>query len=275
MNSLNNPERDGVFAQPADLHMEEGDKPSVEGLVLTCDDYKDHDGLVTVAQPDRLVKIYARGVQKETSKNRRLVMPFSKVHFNYDPHYSRDFLFLINGHVIDSWWKCSNLLEEQTMSDLLVRMIRRHGITPEIYYDLEQFWKNAHEGKSEDAWLAACKAAVELLKEAGVVMNVDECVMCQRTDQIAGVSMMEGGFVCVDHLGINPLWSKEDLILLRRLVRFPLRRLYKQDLRPHSHALFIYLLDWYEYTTQARLRSLSFLKTLCKERIETGLPLHS
>ena len=86
--------------------------------------------------------------------------------------------------------------------------------------------------------------------------------------------MMEGGFVCVDHLGINPLWPKEDLILLRRLVRFPLRRLYKQDLRPHSHALFIYLLDWYEYTTQSRLRSLSFLKTLCEERIETGLPLH-
>lgn len=269
MNSRNN-----SFSSSAELISSTEAKPFVEGLVISSMDYKDADAIVTVAMPNELVEILARGVQKETSKNRRLVMPFSRSHFNYEPKYSRDLLFLINGHVMDSWWKCAQSLEIQALSDLICRLIVQLGITPEIYEDLERFWQSAHEGKEADALLCACKALVELLRIAGVVMNVDECVVCGRQNRIASVSMMEGGFVCLDHCDLNPLWKKEDLLLLRRLVRFPIARLLEQPLRPTDYSLAIYLLDWYVYTTQSTLRSLSFLKKLRKERIEIGLPLH-
>lgn len=57
-------------------------------------DYKDNDGLITMADENGIFKVYAKGVQKETSKNRRLFLPFSLTRIAYDPKYSRDFLFL-------------------------------------------------------------------------------------------------------------------------------------------------------------------------------------
>lgn len=274
MNSLNNHdanERSNTNSVRVTAVDDESRSASIDGLVLSVMDYKDSDGLVTLATPEELIKVYARGIQKEKSKNRRLFAPFSLSHINYDPKYSGEFLYLINGSVIDSWWKCSESLEIQTASALIVNLIERHGINAQIYSSLQAFWACAHKGRTEDALLAACKAVIEILREAGMVMNVDECVLCSRTDRIAGVSMKEGGFVCLDcldHLEEDNLpWSKENLMLLRRLVRLPLMQLFKQPLRPKDFAMLIELFEWYQYYSDFRMRSLDFLKMLRKERL--------
>ncbi|UNT92545.1 recombination protein O N-terminal domain-containing protein [Allobaculum sp. Allo2] len=41
---------------------------SRQGLVLSTMDYKDNDGLITMADENGIFKVYAKGVQKETSK---------------------------------------------------------------------------------------------------------------------------------------------------------------------------------------------------------------
>ncbi|MFR7638573.1 MAG: DNA repair protein RecO [Allobaculum sp.] len=235
---------------------------SRQGLVLSTMDYKDNDGLITMADENGIFKVYAKGVQKETSKNRRLFLPFSLTRIAYDPKYSRDFLFLINGQVIESYWKNSSSLEYQCINQILTSLILRHDSTPEIYYDLHSFWQKAQEGEIADARLAACKTMIEILHEAGVLMNVDECTVCSRTDRIAGVSIETGGFVCLDHLGEHQPWPKADLMLLRRLTRYPLEKLYRQDLRPQDDQFLLWLMEWYQYTTDSRLRSLDLLKQL-------------
>lgn len=51
-------------------------------------------------------------------------------------------------------------------------------------------------------------------------------------------------------------------MLLRRLTRYPLEKLYRQDLRPQDDQFLLWLMEWYQYTTDSRLRSLDLLKQL-------------
>ena len=51
----------------------------LRGLVLETRDHGERDAVVTIALREELVRVFARGVQRETSKNRRLCLPFEEV----------------------------------------------------------------------------------------------------------------------------------------------------------------------------------------------------
>ena len=239
-------------------------KGRIEGLVLSVMDYKDNDGIISLATDREVVSIYARGIQKSGSKNRRLFAPYSRVSLNYDPKYSSSMLYQINGNVLANYYRCAQSLEMQCVSELLVSLIRRHGVNPELFEALERFWKAVQDQDENLAMLYACWIVAEILRLTGTLMNVDECVVCGRTNQIASVGKEEGGFLCLQHMGSHPYWPKEKLLALRRIAKVPFSHIDRLASMHWSMDLLIDLFDWYEYYNDIHLKSLDFLKSLCK-----------
>lgn len=238
----------------------------VEGLVLRTIDYRDKDGIIHLATPHKIYSFLARGVAKETSKNRRLSLPFSKVILNYDPKYSRDLLFLINGSEEALYWKCTESLQIQAVQAVLTALLERHGMDPFLYEHLESFWKEGQSGVSNASMREACLLLADILKQSGLLPNVSECTVCGKKQNITAFSMENGGFVCRDDLDEScRILPKKSLLQLRRLVQavshpeFPMEKLddFSWDL-----AFFLMLCDWYVYASDAPMRSLDFLKTL-------------
>lgn len=244
---------------------DENGQPRVTGLVLSSHDYREHDCIIHLATPQRIYSFLARGTRREKSKNRRLAMPYSKVILLYDPQYSKDMLFLIRGSLEKQYWKISESLELQVLNAIVVSLIERHGITPEIYEDLEKMWQASDEENLSLMLMYGCLIVCEILKRTGTIMDVDECASCGSTSRIAGISMGQGGFVCMDHLHPelgDQIWPKEKLRHLRWLIKAPHAKIDALKQIPWDWDLFVYLLDWYVYTNDANIKSLTFLKTI-------------
>ena len=244
---------------------DENGQPRVTGLVLSSHDYREHDCIIHLATPQRIYSFLARGTRRETSKNRRLAMPYSKVILLYDPQYSKDMLFLIRGSLEKQYWKISESLELQVLNAIVVSLIERHGITPEIYEDLEKMWQASDEENLSLMLMYGCLIVCEILKRTGTIMDVDECASCGSTSRIAGISMGQGGFVCMDHLHPelgDQIWPKEKLRHLRWLIKAPHAKIDALKQIPWDWDLFVYLLYWYVYTNDANIKSLTFLKTI-------------
>ncbi len=251
------------MSSPTNPPLWDRENGKIEGLVLSVMDYKDHDGIIKLATDQEVVSVYARGIQKATSKNRRLFAPYSRVLLNYDPKYSSSMLYLINGSVIASYYQCAGSLEMQCVSDLLVTLIKRHGITPNIFCALEACWKAFQDHDENRSRMFACWIVAEILRNTGTIMNVDECSVCGRTDRIASIGEEEGGFLCLEHVGNHPFWKKDQLLALRRIVKVPFSKLDRIADMDWSMDLLIFLFDWYVYFNDIQLKSLDFLKMLC------------
>lgn len=238
----------------------------LEGLVLSVQDYKENDGIVKLALPDRIVSVYARGVLKSTSKNRRLCTPFSKVLLIYEPKYSREMYYLIHGSVI--WYDSaiqSDLLGQSVcfvLRDLLIRI----GINPLIYHCLEQCWHCWNDKDPEGGYLYACLVLANLLKLAGLAPNLNECVLCGAKSGIETLVLSEGGYVCKNCRQPDwPKMDKQDLLAWRALFRAKADHIdYLQEHFVYTLEDVIFLARFWEYHAQSRLASVSFLETVAK-----------
>ncbi len=257
------------------------EKSVVEGLVLQVIDYQNNDGILHILTKDQgVVSLFARGIQKESSKNRRLAMPFTKVSLNYDPRYSKKMLYLINGSVLASYWKAMDSLVMQTINAIVTNLMERYSGTPLCYECLEAMWSAFHQGNFSLGILMASFLVSDVLAEEGTLMNVDGCMKCGATSQLAGLSFEKGGFVCVHHIDLHTLvWTKERLLQLRRLVK-AIEALRQLDLRLEANRLlmqkaseklqtfswdlefFLMLMDWYCWFQATSLPSVDFLKKL-------------
>lgn len=264
------------------------EKSVVEGLVLQVIDYQNNDGILHVLTKDQgVVSLFARGIQKDSSKNRRLGMPFTKVSLNYDPRYSKKMLYLINGSVLASYWKAMDSLVMQTINAIVTSLMERYSGTLLCYECLEAMWNAFHKGDLSQGILMASLLVSDVLAEEGTLMNVDGCMRCQRTNQLAGLSFEKGGFVCIHHMDTHTLlWPKERLLQVRRLVK-AIEALRQLDLRLETNRLliqkaseklqtfswdldfFLMLMDWYSWFQDTSLPSIDFLKKLHQSQKNT------
>lgn len=238
-----------------------------EGLVLSVQDYKDADGIVRLLTPEgRIESIYARGIQREKSRNRRLCLPYSKVRLTYLPEYSKSMKYLMRGSVL--WYDHSiqsSLLRSAACS-VLRDLLREETVSKESYEDLEKVWHGFEQKNDRQAWLFACLMAAQTIKKLGIAPYFDGCVICQRKDQLVALSKKEGGLICRDDLKnvedaekipVDRLRSLRALFRAKRKDIPVLETSFQYDLDD-----LIYLAGWIEYHDQRRIPSLEFLRTV-------------
>lgn len=237
-----------------------------EGLVLSVSDYKDSDGILYLLQPNRILSVYARGIQKQASKNRRLAMPFSKVRLVIDPRYSREMQYLIRGSVVWFDHKIQDSLLDSAICFVLRDVILSEGPSSVIYRLLEKAWHGFDRQNRQEGLLYACMILAEEMKRQGIAPQVEECAGCGRKDTIETMSMEEGGFLCHScRKESDPVWKKEDLRKIRAIFRVREKdaALFLRTFRLHVKD-FLYLCSWLEYHMARTWASVRFLETVAK-----------
>lgn len=172
----------------------------IEGIVLKQSDYKEHDALVTILSKEYgKLTLVAKGLLKETSRNRSICMPFSKSLFQMDYEPYKSLFLLKTGGTLSSYYKIRENLERLNTASLLCEIVyaiaQPNDEASELYEELDFCLQKLHEQK--DPKLVAVYFISRVLKEMGLEPNVDECVLCAN-QSVSTISIEEGGFVCLE-----------------------------------------------------------------------------
>lgn len=234
-----------------------------EGLVLQSQEYKENDAIVHVLGADRILSVYARGVQKQTSKNRRIILPFSLVKLIVDHKEQREMDLLIKGELIEYFYKVQDSLLGQSLCFVCNDLLMRTKILP-YYQSLMLALYRSIENKSQDMYSYVCFLIASILKEEGLAPEVDCCVIDQQTSRIETFSIEEGGFLCSECNGNRyPKWKKSELIKIRSLFKAQPKDMdYLFSKHQYDLEDVLLLLRWYERHTQIELSSVRFLKSI-------------
>lgn len=230
-------------------------------LVLESVPYKERDAIVSYLCEDGLIRVLARGVQKDTSKNRRVTQPFSRVLITLNEKNNR-FPTLMYGSAIQYYYRIQHDLVVQGVCFVLNDLIKRTRSNSSLFHYLESCWKAFQQGEENYVW--ACLVLREIIKEEGIQPQIDGCVHCGRPDQIETVSLQEGGLLCrrCNH-GRYPQQSKNELIRMISLFRVKEADIVRFS--SYSHCTvddFLYWTRWIEYHLNLHLKSVQFLKSI-------------
>lgn len=249
----------------------------IEGLVVQVLDYKEADGIVRLAADDGLVSFYARGIQRQGSKNRRLCIPGTVVRLQFDPRYSSDLLFLLHGDVLKMYDQSAFSLEGQAAAAAMEFMTAEYGSSRKRRLLLETAWDALQQNHESEGIAALCLLMWDILKSEGIAMETGECVRCGHTDGICGIDREEGGFVCRRHpeafeeKGNREAeavrHSKDWLKKMRLLSRADLRHLpLLLENASFSWSDLLDLFDWYNWQLHTNPAPFRFFASLVRNR---------
>lgn len=243
--------------------------PVICGIVLTGYEYKESNLILKVLTEDGIVSVLARGVLKQNSKNRILTVPFSIVELEYDPKYSHEMYFLIRGKVLFSPDFISENMQDILLCQLIARFLLLSEFAPGFYPAFEQMLYALEKKDRSKALFCACWLAMHMAIASGVGMNLSHCTVCSKTKNIVGVSLENGGFVCMDHLSAGVRLSKKKLKQLLLLSRYQFQSentwYEKYD---WSYSLLILLLEWFADAMDLRRSEIQFFKTMVLDKDE-------
>lgn len=257
VNSKNNPERQ---KQTPELREDE-----IEGLVLGVNDYKDADGIIRLLTPDdELRSVYARGIQRESSKNRRLSLPFSKIRVSYLPKYSRNMLYLSHGSSESYAHRINDSLTDQSVCFVIRDLISEDTVYQGIYSDVENMWDGFNRRDLKKGFLYACLILSYLIRKMGIEPSFEGCVLCGKTDHLVTLSKEEGGLVCSEcRTEEMPLIPVERLRALRALFKAGRRNIpVLNEHFSYDLADVLFLCSWIEYHMDRTYPSIRFLETV-------------
>lgn len=232
----------------------------VTGIILSLQDYKEKDALVSILCEDEIITFVARGVHKANAKNRLLIRPFTKVTVSLT---GKGMPVLTTGHVEQSYLNIYDDLVIQAVLNVLVDCIRKTTIQPIFLEMFEHCLHSFHTGES-NAYTYACIVLKEVLKEEGISIYVDGCVSCHRKDHIETISIEDGGFICsVCNHGRIRKYAKEELIMYRSLFVYKYDQTEKfVDLYSFKLDDFMFLVRWFMNYTNYNLHSYHFLQSI-------------
>lgn len=190
----------------------------VSGIVLSVSEYREKDALITIlTDRDMKIRFVARGVQTITSKNAGALLVGTQSFFVLQMKEHRDLHMLKQARVQQYRRHIGESLLKQALSLFYCELFLKcenveHGyeLLVRALDDLE---------KKEDNYTCACVLINLLCMSQGIAPWVDSCVSCGRIDQIATLSLKQGGFLCkqcMDHLH-ERAWSKKQLQRFRYL----------------------------------------------------------
>ena len=236
----------------------------VEGIVLSCLEYREKDALVYFASTHGLQTIYARGIQSSTSKNKRLCNPFSKVKLTLDHKEGRQMDVLIRGELLAYYYEIQEDLVAQSVCFVLRDCLSRVQMDATLYQYLLSCWM-AFQSKSDEAYVYACLCLAYALKIEGIAPFVQGCIRCHSKKQLETVSLKDGGFLCKACNHQYLAWPLQELKKFRGLFIVQ-PEVVEAFCSIYTYSLldFLFLAKWYEHYEHLELASIQFLRSISK-----------
>lgn len=172
------------------------------GLVLKNKPYKENDMLVWIYSREYgKLTLLAKGVKKMTSKNAPSCQSITLSEFTLIP--KTGLCRLIKGSAIDYFRHIKEDIELEAYATYCLEFVdkytRENDPDDSIYDALLLALKYLNNGYEPKLVYLLFNAFI--LNITGSALEVDQCVSCGRHDLIAGISILNGGFVCQNCLG--------------------------------------------------------------------------
>lgn len=238
-------------------------KPTVEveGIVLSVQEYKENDGIVKLLSRDGILSILAKGIQKQSSKNRIITQPFSKVKLTMEKREGLSLLYY--GQSITYYYRVVEDLISSGVCFVLSQCISYSQFTNSTYDLLERCLVCFQTGEQQ-AYTYACLILRELIVKEGIAPYLDGCVLCQRKDHLETISLNDGGLLCSScNHGRMLTRSKVEMIQMISLFKVKIEDIGRLiEMYDYTLDDFIYWAMWFERYMHLSLSSLTFLKSI-------------
>ena len=193
---------------------------TVLAYVLKQMDYREHDAIITVFTKEYgKLSFVSRGVRKMTSKNASAVMPYtqSEILFDYKEHAT---MFQLKSARCKEYYR---YMHEDMMASSAASVIAEIVDVFSLSEDSDQIYNmvgiafdKLNNGYSST--LVVSLFLVDILRMAGLLPDVDACVVCGK-QHVVTMSPKEGGFLCEDHATNIPYMKAEYLRRFRILCK--------------------------------------------------------
>lgn len=176
---------------------------SITGLVLKNKPYKENDMLVWIYTKDYgKMALIARGVKKLKSKNAPACQTITLSDFVFVPRTGLS--TLIKASSIEYFRHIKEDIELEAYASYCVEFIHKYTKDNDpddrCYHNLLLALKYLNTGYNPRLVYLLFNAFI--LEITGSGLEVEQCVHCNRRNQIAGISIHGGGFVCQNCLGL-------------------------------------------------------------------------
>lgn len=231
-------------------------------MVLSNREYKENDAIVTLINEEGLHQVYARGVLKPTSKNRRICQPFSVVEYQIQTR-SNGFDLLMSGSLLEYDYRIQEDLTAQSVCFVLRDILVHTTPNADMVQDLKNCWQAFHQD-DEKAISWAVMVLKEVMQTEGIAPYISGCIRCGRTDRIETISLKEGGFLCRScNAGGQLPRQKEEIIQIYSLFHAKPEQT-EQLVQTYTFTLddFIYWANWIQHYLALSLKSLRFLQSV-------------
>ena len=225
------------------------------GIVISCEPYKENDGLIQVASESGFVSFHAKGIAKMTSKNAAGCQLFHLSRFAYEKKSSSTLHTLKTAILQTSFPHIREDLCLVSLASMMAECIRYSDADTWQYPLLKDALTRLEQGQKP--YLVFCLFLSTVLKQSGISPYTEGGVNCGNSF-VTTISVEDGGFLCADCSHTGPLPVK-DLKSFRYLV---MGRLTNYDVlcsvEMDEVRMTEYLLDFYEFHMQMHLKSRRF-----------------
>lgn len=192
-------------------------------IILKSMDYHDYDAILTVYSKEYgKISFLARGIRRMKSKNAGSLLPYTETEIQFDYHPGKNMFTLKTASSLHIWRHMHEDLEASTAASviaeasdgLLYQEVKDESIYDQLFQAMELL------DQKENTVTALSLFLIALMKNSGIVPDVDECVVCGNK-QVSAISIDDGGFLCTEHMhekGLDQM-PASDLRRFRLLVK--------------------------------------------------------
>jgi len=164
-------------------------------IILSLNPYKETGAIIDgYSKEFGRIRLFARGIFKDKSKNAAAVQPITKSYCTFDIKGNSGTLH--SAAIVDYYKTIKNDITKIAMASVFCEIIVQlsEPFIPDI--PLFNALDYSLEGlKNQPPYLIGCWFLAQACLLAGISPEVDRCILCD-SEKIAAISIKEGGFIC-------------------------------------------------------------------------------
>ncbi len=192
------------------------------GIILKQTPYKENDMILHIyTRMYGKIGVIARGVRKMTSKNARATQEMMESELTIS--LKKGLSSLIKASPLNYFRHIQESLDSEIVANYILEYFYRYieDNQPiekeyEILYDSLEALDHGYP-----PLLVYLLFNVFVLEHNGVSLDVEGCVLC-GSPKVVSISLLDGGFVCQNHVGSNVIYDVEVLKAFRHIHKIPL-----------------------------------------------------
>ena len=153
----------------------------------------DHDVIMNVLSEEGKVSIKAKGVLKAHSKNRSNTEIGCYSIFHTIEKNNQKVLILKNAEAVKRFAIIQNDLLRKSIYSCFLEIMNKSEIDFQNAVDYIE-----HLESCENPYCIYALLLCDVIRQSGISLVVDECVLCLKKTRLYGLSIIDGGFICLD-----------------------------------------------------------------------------